>query len=80
MERALYWYDNQYVLPKIFGGWKGFHLAGGDFPAGAGFKFGVGYDRAIGSSDPDPRLPNRVDVTARAAYSTRGYVRLSAGA
>ena len=79
VERTLYWYDNQYVLPKIFGGWKGIHLAGGNFPAGAGFKFGVGYDHAIGSSDPDLLLPNRVDVTARAAYSTRGYTRLSAG-
>ncbi len=24
IERGLYWYDNQYVLAKIFGGWKGF--------------------------------------------------------
>ena len=81
VERALYAYDNpnQSVLRNILIGWKGFHLAGGDFPAGAGFKFGVGFDRAIGSSDPDPRLPNRIDVTARAAYSTRGYTRLSAG-
>ncbi|MET0166270.1 MAG: hypothetical protein ABW318_14860, partial [Vicinamibacterales bacterium] len=23
IERGLYWYDNQYVLNKIFGGWKG---------------------------------------------------------
>jgi hypothetical protein len=79
LERKLYWYDNQYVLPKIFGGWKGFHLAGGNFPAGAGLKFGVGFDHALGSSVPDPEGPNRVEVTARAAYSTRGYARLSAG-
>jgi hypothetical protein len=59
--------------------WKGFHLAGGDFPAGAGVKFGVGFDRALGKADANPTLPNRVDVTARAAYSTRGYARLSAG-
>jgi hypothetical protein len=78
-ERRLYWYDNQYVLPKLFGGWKGIHLAGGDFPAGAGFKFGVGYDHALHSSDPDPSAPNKADITARAAYSTRGYARLSAG-
>ena len=32
VERGLYWYDNQYVLAKLFGGWKGIHLAGGDFP------------------------------------------------
>jgi hypothetical protein len=27
VERAFYWYDNQYVLAKIFGGWNGLHLA-----------------------------------------------------
>ena len=43
IERGLYWYDNQYVLNKIFGGWKGIRLGGGDFPAGAGVKFGVGF-------------------------------------
>ena len=79
VERKLYWYDNQYVLAKIFGGWKGIHLAGGSFPAGAGFKFGVGFDHALGSSVPDPEEPNRIEVTARAACSTRGYARLSAG-
>jgi len=67
------------VLPKILGGWKGFHVAGGDFPGGAGLKVGVGFDRALGSSDPDSSRPNRIDITARAAYSTRGYTRLSAG-
>ena len=41
IERGLYWYDNQYVINKIFGGWKGIRLGGGDFPAGAGMKFGV---------------------------------------
>ena len=28
IERGLYWYDNQYVLNKIFGGWKGIRLGG----------------------------------------------------
>jgi Omp85 superfamily domain len=79
IERGLYWYDNQYVLGKTFGGWKGFHLAGGDFPAGAGLKFGVGYDKPLTSADPDSRIANRFDVTARGAYSTQGYARLSAG-
>ena len=41
VERKLYWYDNQYVLAKLFGGWKGIHLAGGSFPAGAGLKQNV---------------------------------------
>jgi surface antigen Omp85-like protein len=79
VETGLYWYDNQYVLTKVLSGWKGIHLAGGDFPAGAGIKFGVGYDRALTSHDPDPALPNRVAVNARAAYSTMGYARLRAG-
>ena len=79
IERGLSWYDNQYLFAKLFGGWKGIHLAGGDFPAGAGLKFGIGYDKALTSADPDPLLPNRVDLTARGAYSTRGYARLSAG-
>ena len=78
-ERALYWYDNQHVLARLFARWKGFHLAGGDFPAGAGLKFGVGYDKALGSNDPDPDLPNRVGITARGAYSTMGYARGSVG-
>jgi Omp85 superfamily domain len=79
VERGLYWYDNQYVLAKIFGGWKGFRIGGGDFPAGAGMKFGVAYDRPLTKADPDPTAPNRVALVARGAYSTRGYVRARAG-
>src|SRR4030095_14857002 len=41
VDKALSWYDNQYVLEKIFGGWKGIRIGGGDFPAGAGMKFGA---------------------------------------
>ncbi|MBI2189016.1 MAG: BamA/TamA family outer membrane protein [Acidobacteria bacterium] len=77
VERALYWYDNQYVLAKIFGGWNGVHLAGGDFPAGAGMKYGVGYSHVFGPR-LDPHRPNRVDINAVAANSTRGYVRAAA--
>jgi hypothetical protein len=79
IERKLYWYDNQYVLAKIFGGWKGIRIGGGDFPAGAGMKFGAAYDKALTAADPDPALPNRVDLAIRSAYSTRGYVRLRGG-
>jgi Omp85 superfamily domain len=79
IERGLYWYDNQYVLNKIFGGWKGIRLGGGDFPAGAGVKFGVGFDKPLTKADPDPTIPNRIDLVARGAYSTRGYARVSAG-
>jgi outer membrane protein assembly factor BamA len=78
VERGLYWYDNQYVLEKIFAGWKGIRLGGGDFPAGAGMKFGVAYDKGLTSALPDPALPNRLDLTLRGAYSTRGYARVSA--
>lgn len=78
-EKKLYWYDNQYVVAKLLAGWKGIHLAGGDFPAGAGLKFGVGFTGlAIGSAYADADLPNRVDLHALAASSTRGYVRVGA--
>ena len=78
LDRWLSWYDNQYVLTKLMAGWKGIHVTGGDFPAGAGIKFGVGFDRSLTSAD-DPAQPNRLDVTAGAAYGTRGYSRLRAG-
>ena len=73
-EKGLYWYDNQHVLPKVFGNWKGLHMGGGNFPAGAGTKFGVAYDHAIGSSESLDRA-NRFDVSGVAAHSTRGYQR-----
>jgi hypothetical protein len=73
IEEKLYWYDNQHLLDKVFAGWHGLHLAGGDFPAGAGTKYGIGYDTA----SPDAIHPNRIDVSARAARSTMGYTRVS---
>ena len=80
IERGLYWYDNQYVLAKMFGGWKGIHLAGGDFPAGAGLKFGIGYDKALTSADPDPRIAEpRRSHGARSVQHT-GATRVSAPA
>ena len=78
VEKGLYWYDNQYLLPKVFGKWKGIHLGGGSFPAGAGTKFGVGYDHAIGSEE-NPDRANRFDVSGVAARSTRGYQRVAGG-
>jgi len=78
VEKGLYWYDNQYLLPKVFGKWKGIHLGGGSFPAGAGTKFGVGYDHAIGSEE-NPDRANRFDVSGAAARSTRGYQRVAGG-
>jgi hypothetical protein len=78
VEKGLYWYDNQHVLPKVFGKWKGIHLAGGGFPAGAGMKYGIGYDQGLGRQELTTGL-NRVGIDAVAARSTRGYQRLSGG-
>jgi Omp85 superfamily domain len=74
-DRFLSWYDNQYVLTKLLSGWNGIHYAVGDFPAGAGIKFGVGYDKLLTTADSDPTLPNRLDLSVIGAYSTRGYAR-----
>src|ERR1051325_9064791 len=78
VEKGLYWYDNQNLLPKIFGKWKGIHIGGGGFPAGAGTKFGVAFDHAIGSEENADRA-NRFDVNGVAARSTRGYQRYGGG-
>jgi Omp85 superfamily domain len=64
IERALYWYDNQRLIPQLFAGWNGLHVAGGDFPAGAGFALGGGFTRG-----------NRVIVNLAGATSTNGYLR-----
>jgi hypothetical protein len=79
VERGLYWYDNQYVLNKIFSGWKGFRIGGGDFPAGAGMKFGVAFDKPLTNAELDTTTPNKVAFVARGAYSTRGYARVRGG-
>ena len=56
-------------LENITRSWKGFRFAPGDFPAGAGFVYGVGYtplgpDALAG----DAELPNRADVDLVASY------------
>ena len=73
-------YDNGFGTPFIFQTWHGLHLAGGNFPAGAGVKFGVGFTHDLGPVRPaaDPMRPNRVEVDATAAM-TRGYSRGTAG-
>ena len=78
IERGLYWYDNQSVLARGLGGWKGVRIAGGDFPAGAGMKVGLAFDKSLTTVDPDPDAPNRLALATRGAYSTRGYKRVSA--
>lgn len=55
-------------------GWHGIGLAGGDFPAGAGFNYGIGFnDNAVGAVYEDLDMPNRLDVNFVAATSTRSY-------
>ena len=59
---------------NLRGGWNGFHFATGDFPAGAGFAYGVGFtDMAVGNAYAEPDIPNRVEVKAVAASSNAGY-------
>lgn len=67
IERGLSWYDNQSLLSKIVSGWKGVHFTSGSFPAGAGMGIGVGFARG-----------ERVALEGTAAYTTRGYRRVSA--
>ena len=82
LERALYRYDdNEGALPFIFQTWHGFQLASGSFPAGAGTNFGVRFTRDLGRVRPanDLNRPNRAEIDALAAYSTRGYSRGAVG-
>ena len=75
VEKALYWYDNRDGVLR----WKGIHFAAGGFNTGAGLGYGIGITReALGAALADPRQPNRIDVTALAARSVRGYRRLAA--
>jgi hypothetical protein len=81
LERWLYWYDNHDIMDRVFKGTigRGFHIASGGFPAGAGATIGLGYDKTLHTGDPGRPLPNSVAIAARGAYSRRGYKRLSAG-
>lgn len=63
---------------KVQRGWHGIRLAGGDFPAGAGLNYGIGFtDNAVGAVYEDLDMPNRLDVNFVAATSTRSYHQLS---
>jgi hypothetical protein len=78
VERALLWYDdNWYGIPFVFQSWHGLHLADSRFPAGAGVKVAVGFTHDLGRIRPaaDPDRPNRVEIDALGAYSTRDYSR-----
>src|SRR6185295_9368390 len=82
VEGALYRYDNGAgALPFVLQSWHGFQLASGSFPAGAGVSFGTRFMSDLGRVRPaaDPDRPDRVQLDSVAAYSTRGYSRLSAG-
>jgi outer membrane protein assembly factor BamA len=67
IERGLAWYDDQYLLTNILNGWKGVRFTSGNFPAGAGSGIGVGFTRG-----------ERNEFAATAAYTSRGYRRVSA--
>ncbi len=61
-------------LENITRTWKGLRFAPGDFPAGAGFVYGVGYTPlAPDALAGDMELPKRVDLDLVASYSTRKY-------
>jgi len=81
IEHALLFYDNWAGVPFVFVPWHGLHLAGADFPAGAGTKVGIGFTHDLGRTRPaaDPNRANRVEIDAVAAYSTMGYSRGAAG-
>jgi Omp85 superfamily domain len=82
IERALYRYDNgSGALPFVLESWHGFQLASGSFPAGAGTGFGTRFMSDLGHvrTAADPERPDRVQLDAIAAYSTRSYSRLAAG-
>ncbi|NJR31216.1 BamA/TamA family outer membrane protein [bacterium] len=73
--------DAMAFLGKVQRGWHGVGLAGGDFPAGAGFNYGVGFtDNAVGAVYEDLDMPNRIDLNFVAATSTRSYHQLSGDA
>jgi hypothetical protein len=61
-------------LENITRSWKGFRFAPGDFPAGAGFVYGVGYT-SLGQNAlaGNGESPNRAHVDLLASYSTRRY-------
>jgi hypothetical protein len=78
LDKALSWYDNQCVLEKIFGGWKGIRIGGWRFAGRCGHEVRRSYDKALTSRDSDPTLPNG-SKTVRGAYSTRAYARVNGG-
>ncbi|HTI52273.1 MAG TPA: BamA/TamA family outer membrane protein, partial [Planctomycetaceae bacterium] len=81
VEHALFAYDNWSGLPFLMRPWHGFQRPGAGFPAGAGFVFGLGYRHDLGRVRPaaDPERPNRMEVDAVGAYSTREYSRALTG-
>lgn len=79
IEKGLNKFDDAMLfLGKVQRGWNGVRFAGGDFPSGAGFNFGIGFtDNAVGAVYEDLDMPNRLDVNFVAATSTRSYHQLS---
>ena len=63
---------------RVREGIAGFYFASGDFPAGSGVGFGLGYENRelFRPGVPEPDRANRVDFSFTAAYTTREYSEL----
>jgi hypothetical protein len=67
-------------LENITRSWKGFRFAPGDFPAGAGFVYGVGYTPlGLNALAGDAESPNRTHIDLVASYSARRYYQVGVG-
>jgi hypothetical protein len=75
VEKGLAWLEDGYWIEKIRAGWKGFTPTLGGFPSGSGQAFGVVWKTVgLGAEFPNRTTPNRIDITAQAAASLRGYL------
>jgi hypothetical protein len=63
---------------NVRGNETGIHYYSGNFPAGSGFGFGLGYTHNGMWVDgyPEPDRPNRLDYSLAAAFSSRSYYEL----
>lgn len=75
LERFFYNSEQNLLMQKFSAGYRGFGIAFGGFPSGKGWlAAGIGYsDFGVGSANPSPDMPNRVDVLAAATYSIRTF-------
>ena len=72
--RQFYGAEDRYVLQKLKTGYRGFVIATGGFPPGAGPAFGLSFvDEAVGSAYAYPDAANRVDLNAAVTLSPKGF-------